>query len=433
MPPLSKKDIIDRIYYFADLIGKGSYFKPQQTWWLLSNNQLSMTKHPNVLSFLEQLNIPLEDMKKHFTTFWTGKIGTDFFSDVLLQVKEEHCIFVTVLSSDLTKQSRKSSPMDQSAYLVEKEAVTMQTRSTSWTSLRLAIIGENNGTSSAFPTETENKSSSKKNSFVDAIEDIMYGESTNILDTDMDVLEPETSIRDDGNTEYPEFTVNDIYIMNYWYSSEAGKIFGTLPEEKSALEAIQNQISSLSEAIETADGFKTIVVPSVDAGDDLELFVDSISKHQLYMVMQKCQTIMMALTIAINLMETKHNFYSCCEKAIEMCRLLRIPSPKNAKTITNWYRSFRLHDRKIVVPYLPKQNKPLFLTEFPEKAIIISDYAKSNLATMSGEMMSQYIHATILPQIVKEEYKVDSTDESYDTKLQMVCRFYYFTVNVVTP
>ena len=142
---------------------------------------------------------------------------------------------------------------------------------------------------------------------------------------------------------------------------------------------------------------------------------------------------MMALTIAINLMETKHNFYSRCEKANEMCRLLRIPSPKNARTITNWYRSIRLHDRKIVVPYLPKQNKPLFLTEFPEKAIIISDYAKSNLATMSGEMMSQYIHATILPQIVKEEYKVDSTDESYDTKLQMVCRFYYFTVNVVTP
>jgi hypothetical protein len=267
-------------------------------------------------------------------------------------------------------------------------------------------------------------------------------ENTEDAGTGIEVTDPEelsnqtdSTSHDDGNQVYPEFEVKDMYIMDYWHSNEASKLFGKLPEEKSALEAIHNQMKTLTEAIGTSDGYENIVQPSIDSGanDAKDLFLKSLSEHQIYMVRHKCQSLMMTLNLVTKCMDQEQNFDSCCQYAIELLKAMGLPAPKNSRTIRNWYRSCRLHDRKIVVPFLPKKNKPLFLTEFPEKAIIISDYAKSNLATLSGEMMSQYIHGTILPQIVKEEYQVDNTDESYDGKLEMVCSLYFCTITVVTP
>jgi hypothetical protein len=255
MSTLSKEEIVRRVKKFAELVKDGKFgFQTERDWWFVSGPD-------NVkegILFLDQLGILPVDMQKHFKSLGT-KLGVDHFADLFRRDTIGKSAFVTVRTSP-GFIGNTSAQYGNIVGVISDDEIHTRSKD-NWKQL-LAAISPTASTSSAFPTETENKSSSKKNSFVDAIEDIMYGESTNILDTDMDVLEPETSIRDDGNTEYPEFTVNDIYIMNYWYSSEAGKIFGTLPEEKSALEAIQNQISSLSEAIETADGFKTISVGS---------------------------------------------------------------------------------------------------------------------------------------------------------------------------
>ena len=144
MPKLSKQDINDRLDTFAKLVRDGGYFKPEQTWWLMSTNKKSTKKYPTAVNLLEQLDISLEDMTTHYTDSWTGQIGALVFRDILRQGVIVQSIFITVLSKDINNNYGNSSPMDQSAAKVLKDG-GMETRSTSWTSLRDAIIRVNNG------------------------------------------------------------------------------------------------------------------------------------------------------------------------------------------------------------------------------------------------------------------------------------------------
>ena len=65
-----------------------------------------------------------------------------------------------------------------------------------------------------------------------------------------------------------------------------------------------------------------------------------------------------------------------------------------------WYHDFR-ETRAFQIPTQPKHNFPPFLDLNSDVCEAIKKYAYENLATMSIEMMSQYIHSTILPQLVK--------------------------------
>ncbi len=40
----------------------------------------------------------------------------------------------------------------------------------------------------------------------------------------------------------------------------------------------------------------------------------------------------------------------------------------------------------------------------------IREYIKENLPTLSIEMLSEYIHDTIIPHLVKGQFQVDATD-----------------------
>ena len=91
--------------------------------------------------------------------------------------------------------------------------------------------------------------------------------------------------------------LENVFITNYWLSTEAQKLFGKLEDEKNALDAIQNQIKDLKRATENPKGYKSIVVPSSDVSD-LERMLESISEHQIFVVRKKCQTLILALTIA---------------------------------------------------------------------------------------------------------------------------------------
>ena len=65
--------------------------------------------------------------------------------------------------------------------------------------------------------------------------------------------------------------LENVFITNYWQSTEAQKLFGKLEDEKTALDAIQNQIKDLKRATENPKGYKSIVVPSSDVSVTLQL------------------------------------------------------------------------------------------------------------------------------------------------------------------
>jgi hypothetical protein len=61
------------------------------------------------------------------------------------------------------------------------------------------------------------------------------------------------------------------------------------------------------------------------------------------------------------------------------------------------------HGTSVIVPTKTKHNLPPFLDLNPKACMAIKKYDNSNLALMSVEVMSQYIHPAVLPQIIEEE------------------------------
>lgn len=71
--------------------------------------------HSTAVSLLEQLDISLQDMMTHITESWTGQIGGKVFQDISRQAVVGQSVFMSVLSLDHDKQSRKRSLLDESA------------------------------------------------------------------------------------------------------------------------------------------------------------------------------------------------------------------------------------------------------------------------------------------------------------------------------
>jgi hypothetical protein len=60
---------------------------------------------------------------------------------------------------------------------------------------------------------------------------------------------------------------------------------------------------------------------------------------------------------------------------------------------------------------------PQFLDENKDICTSIQQYACENLNKLSIEFMSEHIHDVILPKMIKEEYRLEPTDESYEEKV----------------
>ena len=59
---------------------------------------------------------------------------------------------------------------------------------------------------------------------------------------------------------------------------------------------------------------------------------------------------------------------------------------------------------------------PQFLDENKDICNSIQQYARENLNKLSIEFMSEYLHDVILPKMIKEEYGLEPTDETYEEK-----------------
>ena len=87
----------------------------------------------------------------------------------------------------------------------------------------------------------------------------------------------------------------------------------------------------------------------------------------------------------------------CCETATKVAVRMAVSITKNADTVKRWYRSFRLK-RRFAVPIKQKHNLPPFLELNPDVCSALKTYACANL-----EMMVEYLHNTLLPEIVKKK------------------------------
>jgi len=109
-----------------------------------------------------------------------------------------------------------------------------------------------------------------------------------------------------------------------------------------------------------------------------------VTDFQKWLIHLKCQYMYCALHSAKEKMPTIQNWDKCCQSAREV----RIPS---------------------------KHNLPSFFDENRNEIQQIREYIKENLHTLSIEMLSEYIHYTIIPHLVKEQFQVDATEgERYE-------------------
>ena len=214
-------------------------------------------------------------------------------------------------------------------------------------------------------------------------------------------------------------------VTNYWVSTEAIKLFKPKGEE-GVLNAIDNQIEVLEQALASDSGYIEII------GNIKELNLNEIPTYQVFLLRQKC----MYLTMSLNLAKEQMNNWTwtkCCNKAVEHLRKSGLKQAKNGRTVMEWYREFR-QNRNFTV-FAPQKLLPPFLEQNPHIVRKIKKYCTLNLAELSVEYVMDYVHNTLLPNLLKEETnqtRQEMGEESYQEKLRSFLKPYQLSTIGVT-
>ena len=212
---------------------------------------------------------------------------------------------------------------------------------------------------------------------------------------------------------------------SYWDSPEAKKLFRPLASESTVVAAIDNQINILRLVNKSANACIDIIAGSAEERNE-----DDITQHQKWVVQQKAQY----LALSLHLAKEKMNAWTwekCCEHAVNQLERQGITHATHYKTVCKWYRSFR-ETRRFHVTQM-KRNLPPFLHENPEICTAIKEYARTNLDTLSIEMLSEFIHDKVLPNLVKDllneteksvRAMMSTKTEEYNTHLRNILKPY---------
>ena len=204
--------------------------------------------------------------------------------------------------------------------------------------------------------------------------------------------------------------------VSYWTSPEAALLFRPLPTEEDSLVAVQNQIETLSEALESPYGLMSIL------HDDLD--PESISQFQMHNLNRKVNLLHTTLVVAAQEMAELQNWSLICEKAIAIGKqTMGKAALINERTLRNWYLQFR-EDRKFKVNIIKKEALPPFLLDNLDIKDKIKKYARENLGILSIEFMSEYLHDIILPAMIKDRHGVEKTDDTYNELLKSMLHLY---------
>ena len=206
-------------------------------------------------------------------------------------------------------------------------------------------------------------------------------------------------------------------VNHFWFSKEAMALFRPVDDE-SVLDAINNQIKVL-EQVNKGDTEYIDVIENLN-----QMNLSEISTHQVFCLRQKCLYLVLALKLAKQHMRN-WRWQKCVEEASKELENIGIVLSRNARTVMGWYNSFRVK-RKFTLP-VPKKELPPFLQQNPELCTTIKEYCRENLGDLSIEFLFQYLHKTILPQLVEAETKVrkdDMEEEEYQKELRRILKPY---------
>ena len=218
----------------------------------------------------------------------------------------------------------------------------------------------------------------------------------------------------------------NILEQTYWDSPEAHFLFGQREggnvKQDQTGEALENvmrsRINMFKRAYLTPLGWKAMV-------NDFDQ-MDKCSSVDIFIFQSKAKYLALALQFALDHMPTL-TWQQCCERSIKMVndfenyasikeededkanKLLTNSSfITNWKTITVWFRVFRLNDDSFPNPHFLRNNKmnlPPLLHKYPLLVEKIKEHADKELNQMSGEMMHAFLIDTALPAIVEMENK----------------------------
>lgn len=183
---------------------------------------------------------------------------------------------------------------------------------------------------------------------------------------------------------------------NWWTSIEAHNLFCPLDRENTAIEAVNNQIEQLQSALGNWDDDNSLLNVVDTENLSAVKIIEEMTSYQKQALRIRMCLITFALSVAqaAEIEKKIVHWKQCCEEASIAAKRMGFPIGKHEKTIRNWYAKYRVK-RQFSIPSSPKLTLPLFLQQNDDVSTQLRDYARNNLATLSVEMVSEFIHETI--------------------------------------
>jgi hypothetical protein len=182
---------------------------------------------------------------------------------------------------------------------------------------------------------------------------------------------------------------------------------------------VVNQIQILRKAYLTLNGWRCII-------DDCDTD-DVCTAFDIFTIRLKAKYLAVTLSLALSLYETTKNFLDICQTAINKIDLLEYndcaPSPNDEnklaqisspRTIMDWLRVFRTSNcfpnPSVIRKGHWKNKLPPIFYHNPDLYNSFVNFAKSNLQSLSGELLHDYLFNIAIPKIVNDVKKTGQND-----------------------
>ena len=126
-----------------------------------------------------------------------------------------------------------------------------------------------------------------------------------------------------------------------------------------------------------------------------------VSENSVFVIRQKAVFIAHALTLALKHMNM-WTWQQCCKKAVEDLNAVGMLYATHPETIRKWHSEFRKRGNRFRNPLQHLDNRvPRLFQHFPDAKESFCQYADTNLDELSSELMLEYVHETLAPQLLK--------------------------------
>ena len=179
---------------------------------------------------------------------------------------------------------------------------------------------------------------------------------------------------------------------NFFESPEALKLFNPKSDEPNAMIAVENQIAILKRAQMTSKGYHHLFPANAER---------VFTEYEVFIIRQKIVLLTLALNNAKQFMP-QITWKQCCDMAVETGQSIGISVSGYSRTVMKWYAKFKV-SRLLELPYLADKHKlPPFLLHNREVVTNINQYAREHINELSAQLILEYLHEVIIPELVRE-------------------------------